>query len=419
MIEANPLHQRWEGVPELLKLLFASLLIVPIAIGQITLTTAQIAKRVSPAVVVIQGKTDSGEVQGSGFVVSKDGKIVTNLHVIKDMKTASVQLANGEVFDSVFVLATDERRDLAVVQISGFNLPILELGNSDALTVGEPLVIVGTPRGLEGTVTAGILSSVRDGGDGFKVLQTDAAVNPGNSGGPLVNNKGQAIGVVSFKLRSAEGLNFAVPINYVRGLLSNLHEPMTLEQMRTSTSATTSTEQGDSGPSLRETLDWLKEKVPLSGAHYVMSLSGFLEHMGPTKDVSYRTVPKQFESCTVVLDYTETTIWEKFKDIPVVDTTRYTVPLAEVTKVWQFKHDVVLNNSWPRPEKITTFESWVVVLDTTSNVILSEGHESLHNTTKTENIKSAHIAFHDESVANRVVEAFRHATDLCRGKQPF
>jgi S1-C subfamily serine protease len=103
---------------------------------------------------------------------------------------------------------------------------------------------VGSPRGLEGTVTAGILSSVRDSGEGFKVLQTDAAVNPGNSGGPLVNNRGQAIGVVSFKLRSAEGLNFAIPINYVRGLLNNLHDPISLEQMRLSP-------VGTSGPSTK------------------------------------------------------------------------------------------------------------------------------------------------------------------------
>jgi S1-C subfamily serine protease len=129
----------------------------------------------------------------------------------------------------VSVLAVDERRDIAIVKVAGFDLPVLDLGNSDALAVGEPAVIVGSPRGLEGTVTAGILSSIRDSGDGFKVLQTDAAVNPGNSGGPLVNNKGQAIGVVSFKLRSAEGLNFAIPVNYVRGLFNNLHEPMTLE----------------------------------------------------------------------------------------------------------------------------------------------------------------------------------------------
>src|SRR6266446_162496 len=125
----------------------ASLLILPIAFGQTALTTAQIAKRVSPSVVVIQGKTDSGDVLGSGFIISKDGKIVTNLHVIRDLKTVSVQLATAEIFDSLSVLATDERRDLAIVQIAGFDLPFLELGNSNALSVGESLVIVGSPRG--------------------------------------------------------------------------------------------------------------------------------------------------------------------------------------------------------------------------------------------------------------------------------
>jgi S1-C subfamily serine protease len=217
--------------------------LLPIAFGQTSFTTAQIAKSVSPSVVVIQGKTDSGDVLGSGFIISKDGKIATNLHVIRDMKTASVQLANGELFHSVSVLATDERRDLAVLKIAGSNLPVLELGDSDALTVGEPLVIVGSPRGLEGTVTAGILSSIRDSGDGFKVLQTDAAVNPGNSGGPLANNKGQAIGVVSFKLRSSEGLNFAIPINYERILLNSVHSPITLEQMRRSLTAASTSDQ--------------------------------------------------------------------------------------------------------------------------------------------------------------------------------
>jgi serine protease Do len=125
------------------KFVFASTLIVSIVFGQIVLTTSQIAKKVSPSVVVIHGKTDSGDVLGSGFIVSKDGKTVTNLHVVKDMKTASVQLANGEVFDSLSVLATDERRDLAIVKVAGFDLPILESGNSDGLTVGEPMVIVG------------------------------------------------------------------------------------------------------------------------------------------------------------------------------------------------------------------------------------------------------------------------------------
>jgi S1-C subfamily serine protease len=223
-------------------LILPFLLVLPVtAFGQVPLTTAQIAKRVSPSVVVIKGKADSGDVLGSGFMVSKDGKIVTNLHVIKDLKAASIHTVTGKIFDSISVLATDQRRDLAILRVGGFDLPALDLGNSDALAVGEPVVIVGSPRGLNGTVTAGILSAVRDGGEGFKVLQTDAAVNPGNSGGPLVNNKGQAVGVVSFKLRSAEGLNFAIPINYVRELLNSLHEPMTFEQMRRSLRVTPTT----------------------------------------------------------------------------------------------------------------------------------------------------------------------------------
>jgi serine protease Do len=246
-----------------MKNLICFLLLLPFtAFGQTALTTTQIAKKVSPSVVVINGKTDSGDVLGSGFIVSKDGKIVTNLHVIRDMKNVSVQTATGDIFDSISVLATDERRDLAIVRIAGFNLSVLDLGNSDALVVGEAVVIVGSPRGLEGTVTAGILSSVRSSGDGFKLLQTDAAVNPGNSGGPLVNDRGEAVGVVSLILRSSQGLNFAVPINYVRGLLNNIHEPTTLEQTRRSLASTTLAVKQHSGPSLKETLDWLIEKLP-------------------------------------------------------------------------------------------------------------------------------------------------------------
>ena len=96
--------------------------------AQVPFTTTQIAKKVSPSVVVIEGNTDSGKILGSGFIVSKDGKIVTNFHVIRDMKSATIELANGEIFDSPYVLATDERKDLAIIQIAGFDLPVLEMG---------------------------------------------------------------------------------------------------------------------------------------------------------------------------------------------------------------------------------------------------------------------------------------------------
>jgi S1-C subfamily serine protease len=309
----------------MLRFVFASVLIVPVAFAQIALTTAQIAKRVSPSVVVIQGKTDSGSVLGSGFILSKDGNIVTNLHVIRDMKTASVQLANGEVFDSLSVLAVDERRDLAIVQIAGFNLPVLELGNSDTLNVGEAVVAVGSPLGLEATVTAGILSAIRDGGHGFTILQTDAAVNHGNSGGPLVAANGLAIGVVSSIVRSdsAQGLSFAIPINYVRGLLDSPHARMTLAQMRKGLIAGTSTpEPTDSSPSLKATLGFLREKIPLGIVHYVHSSDAI-----PLSVVDQAAL-WAFDSCTVIFGHVMTfNLGGHSGSI----TTRYTLPLGVLT----------------------------------------------------------------------------------------
>jgi hypothetical protein len=217
----------------------------PIALGQAALNQSpldspSIVAKVSPAVVLIKGESASGTVLGSGLIVSPDGKIATNLHVIRDLKTAGVQLASGEIFDSVSVLAFDDRKDLAIVKIAGFDLPTVELGNSNDVKTGERVVVIGSPRGLQGTVTTGVVSAIRDepSGAGFKLIQTDASVNPGNSGGPLLNGRGQAIGVVTSKLRGSEGLNFALPINYVRGMLENPQKPMSLEELKANLSST-------------------------------------------------------------------------------------------------------------------------------------------------------------------------------------
>ena len=161
------------------------------------------------------------------------------------------------------------------------------------------MVIVGSSRGLEGTVTAGILSSIRDGGDGYKVLQTDAAVNPGNSGGPLVNNKGQAIGVVSFILRSSQGLNFAIPISYVRGLLNNLHASSTLDQVRSTIEIKPSQDQNIS-MTLKETLNSLKETIPQGKISYVSdSQATDGSHLIDTLTIVSKALA--FDSCTVTL----------------------------------------------------------------------------------------------------------------------
>jgi S1-C subfamily serine protease len=404
----------------------------PVAFGQVPLTTAQIAKKVSPSVVIIQGKADSGDMLGSGFIISKDGKIVTNLHVIRDMKTASVHLPSRPLgkgwsvepdpFDSVSVLATDERRDLAIIKIAGSDLPVLELGNSDALTVGEPLVIVGSPQGLEGTVTAGILSSVRDASEGFTVLQTDAAVNPGNSGGPLLNNKGQAVGVVSFKLRSTEGLNFAIPINYVRRLLTNLHEPMSLAQMRQHLNPTGPSQEP--GASLKETLEWLKSHIPTFAGEvrYVVAAND-----GARISYDYQSAVWSLDSCDADVGF----IMLQGVTKPAPDrgsntsltTFRDNVPLGALTTGSVERHDNALDN-----ETYISGERWVYRLTLASalknlywTVEFFPSRDSANHMIVADHRKVGKLTlpFSDESVAQRVLKAFLHAAELCRRNEPF
>jgi S1-C subfamily serine protease len=203
--------------------------------------SAQITKKVSPGVVLIKGTTSSGEVLGTGFIISSDGKIATNLHVVEGLKNGGVQLASGEKFDSFTVLAFDSRKDIAIIKIPGFDLPTVALGNSNNIEVGEQVLAVGSPLGLQGTVTTGVISSLRDdpAGGGFKVLQTDASVNPGNSGGPLINRHAEVIGIVTFKIRGGENLNFAIPINYLRGLSdSSTGTSMSLDELHMKLSST-------------------------------------------------------------------------------------------------------------------------------------------------------------------------------------
>ena len=196
--------------------------------------SAEITKKITPAVVLVTGLTNDGKVLGSGFVLSGDGKIATNLHVIQDLRSGGVQLASGEKFALVSVLAFDERKDLAIVKIAGFDLPSVNLGNSNAIQVGEPVLIMGSPLGLQGSVTTGVISSIRDDpfGGGFKMIQTDASVNPGNSGGPLVNQKAEVVGIIRYKIGGTENLKFAVPVNYLRGLMDAPLTPMSLDELR-------------------------------------------------------------------------------------------------------------------------------------------------------------------------------------------
>jgi len=198
-------------------------------------SVAGIAQRVLPSVVSINTRSSQGGGTGSGFVFDSNGYILTNNHVIADVAEGSgtlrVTLNNGDVYDGIIV-GRDASYDLAIVKINATNLPALEFGNSDNVAVGDAVIAIGSPLGLSGTVTSGIISAknrpVMAGDSGvdnsfINALQTDAAINPGNSGGPLVDATGAVIGVNSAiaSLGSTSqtgsiGLGFAIPINQAK-----------------------------------------------------------------------------------------------------------------------------------------------------------------------------------------------------------
>jgi S1-C subfamily serine protease len=186
------------------------------------------------------GQQEQGTATGSGFIVDKDGTIVTNAHVVDGASKVTVSLEQGGDAIDAKVEGIDNDSDVAVLKIdpSGKDLTVLPLGNSSKAQVGDPVVAIGNPFGLQRTVTTGIVSALQrqvDAPSGFpisNVIQTDAAINPGNSGGPLINAQGQVIGINSQIAtgggQGSVGIGFAVPINTVKQLLPKLEAGQTV-----------------------------------------------------------------------------------------------------------------------------------------------------------------------------------------------
>lgn len=164
---------------------------------------------------------------GSGFVIDKDGFIITNNHVVEKAEEIKVKLVDGREFDAK-VIGRDSKTDLALIKISSLfkkDLPTLSLGDSDTIRVGDWVLAVGNPFGLEHTVTQGIISGrgrAIGSGPYDNFLQTDAPINPGNSGGPLVNLKGEVIGINTAIVASGQGIGFAIPSNMAKSVISQL-----------------------------------------------------------------------------------------------------------------------------------------------------------------------------------------------------
>jgi serine protease Do len=162
---------------------------------------------------------------GSGFIIDKEGYIVTNNHVIEDADQIKVRLANEKEFDAE-VIGRDSNTDLALIRIApGSDLVSAEIGDSDRLEVGEWVVAMGSPFGLEQTVTAGIVSAkgrVIGAGPYDDFIQTDASINPGNSGGPLLDMNGRVVGINTAIIASGQGIGFAIPVNMAMDIIDQL-----------------------------------------------------------------------------------------------------------------------------------------------------------------------------------------------------
>ena len=188
---------------------------------------SSLVKQIGEAVV--QVRTPEG--LGSGFFINPDGYLITNFHVIEGETEISVEVfrqndgnLDREIYKQVKIIAINKFHDLALLQIQDRNAPrfkAVSLGNSDDLSVGDTVFAIGSPLGLERTVTQGIISTKTRELEGELYLQTTAQINPGNSGGPLFNLAGEVVGVTNMKITFGEGLGFAIPVELVKNFLDH------------------------------------------------------------------------------------------------------------------------------------------------------------------------------------------------------
>jgi S1-C subfamily serine protease len=221
-IEPHRKHTLW-----LLVLPFILVICLPsFTLGQgqsSSVSAGEIYKKASPAVVLIELYNSKGEVSktGSGFLVSNEGAILTNYHVIAHSKQATVRLASGDAYDTVEVLDIDKRKDIALIKIKAIGLPSLKLSRSNTVAVGDVVFSLSNPLGvLQNSLSQGIVSGIRQG-DGYRYFQISAPISPGSSGGPIFNTKGEVVGIAVATMEGGQNLNFAVPIDYAKGMLSS------------------------------------------------------------------------------------------------------------------------------------------------------------------------------------------------------
>ena len=263
-----------KGLVRLLALLHSLLFLIYSANAN---TGTSVAQATAPSIVEIETLTANDVLgTGTGFIVDPSGIIVTNFHVIENGDELRVRLESGEEFRRVFVLAHSERFDLAILKISSAELPALKLGSSASLSTGDEVFIMSNPLGLARSFSQGHVSARRVI-DGVELLQVSAPISSGSSGGAVLNTQGQVIGVATAMLTDGQNINIAMPIKYVKGLLSEPSQPVTYQDFAqtnwgSSESSGTNYERADGLSPL--VVQWIEE-LGLDPADYRESLLAY------------------------------------------------------------------------------------------------------------------------------------------------
>ena len=206
---------------------YSTLLIIPLILSillpAVSLADAdRIFKENSKAVVVVTAYDEKGNAisQGSGFIVRADGAVVTNYHVISKARDIKVK-AGDKVFDVEGLIFTDKENDLVILKVKARDMPVVKLGVIEKANIGEHVYVISSPEGFENTISDGLLSGIREIDEKREILQITAPISPGSSGGPVFNINGEAIGVVTFLIKEAQNLNFAMPVKLIKDKISS------------------------------------------------------------------------------------------------------------------------------------------------------------------------------------------------------
>jgi hypothetical protein len=346
--------------------------------------------------------------RGTGFLVRPDGAIMTNYHVIAEGNVAVVKFADGTILPVDGVLATDKFHDLAIIKIHGKTFETLTLGNSDQIQVGEEVVAIGNPLGLELTVSNGIVSGIRtDEKQEDKLLQITAPISHGSSGGPLFNMSGEVVGINALFLKGGESLNFAIPINDAQRLLSEkvaeLHDlPNETGPVKSETrhepikSETTHAEAipSFSKSSLKDTLQWMHNSLRDEGTSHLPEGGTFSAEL------------TDFSGCRVHFTVRLEDDREKVRD-------EYFINLNDIdptTAVFHRDSEGKPESSVkPGEEDLGAFGA----LTTNKRKMLSVKNST---TGQHENVSEIIFFFGYPGYGHQFAEAFRHTVNLCGGK---